>query len=69
MDVVVSFFVSSMSIFTLDQMKSLKNITLDGNTGHFDNVIDLAGSEGFGRQHQASIVLFVFPNEPGTSEA
>ena len=36
-------FVSSMSIITLDHMKSLKNSTLDGNTGHFDNVIDLAG--------------------------
>ena len=36
-------FVSSMSIITLDHMKSLKNITLDGNTGHFDEEIDLAG--------------------------
>ena len=35
-------------IVTLDDMKSLKNSTIDGNTGHFDNVIDLAGSEGFG---------------------
>ena len=41
-------FVSSKSIATLDHMKSLKYITLDGNTGHFDEVIDLAGSEGFG---------------------
>ena len=34
------------------------------NTGHFDNKIDLAGSEGLGHQsseHQASIVRFVFP--------
>ena len=44
----IDIFVSSMSIITLDHMKSLENSTLDGNTGHFDNVIDLVGSEGFG---------------------
>ena len=27
---------------------NLKSNTLDGNTGHFDEEIDLAGSEGFG---------------------
>ena len=46
-------FVSSKSIATLDHMKSLKYITLDGNTGHFDEEIDLAGSDT--EQHQASI--------------
>ena len=40
-------FVSSLSIFTLDHMKNLKINTLDGNTRHFDNELDLAGSEGF----------------------
>ena len=57
-------FVSSMGIITLDHMKSLKNITLDGNTGHFDEEIDLAGSEGFGHessQQQASEDRLVFP--------
>ena len=44
----IDIFVSSMSIITLDHMKSLENSTLDGNTGHSDNVIDLVGSEGFG---------------------
>ena len=39
----IDIFVSSISIDTLDHMKSLKNITLDGNTGHFDEEIDLAG--------------------------
>ena len=39
----IDIFVSSMSIATLDHMKSLMNITLDGNTGHFDEEIDLAG--------------------------
>ena len=28
-------------------MKKLKNNTFVGNTGHFDNEVDLAGSEGF----------------------
>ena len=40
-------FVSSLSIFTLDHMKNLENTTLDGNTGHFHEEIDLAGSECF----------------------
>ena len=36
----IDIFISSMSINTLDHMKSLKNITLDGNTGHFDEEVD-----------------------------
>ena len=40
-------FVSSTSIITFDHMKKLKNNTFVGNTGHFDNEVDLAGSEGF----------------------
>ena len=39
----IDIFVSSMSAITLDHMKKLKNNTLVGNTGHFDNEIDLAG--------------------------
>ena len=38
----IDIFVSSKSIATLDHVKSFKNITLDGNTGHFDEEIDLA---------------------------
>ena len=30
---------------TFDHMKKLKNNTFVGNTGHFDNEMDLAGSE------------------------
>ena len=40
-------FVSSTSIITFDHMKKLKNNTFVGNTAHFDNEINLAGSEGF----------------------
>ena len=41
----IDILVHSISIITLDHMKSLENSTLDGNPGHFDNVIDLVGSE------------------------
>ena len=50
-------FVSSMTvvseifnIITLDHMKSLKNITLDGNTGHFGRGDRLGLATGLGRQ-------------------
>ena len=36
----------NFNIITLDHMKKLKNNAFVGNTGHFDNEIDLAGSEG-----------------------
>ena len=45
-------------------MKMMKYGVLVGNTGHFDNEINLAGTGGLGhesRQHQASIDRFVFP--------
>ena len=54
---VINIFVSSLSIITLDHMKSLKNITLDGNTGHFDEEIDLAGSESFGDNIQPQLIF------------
>ena len=41
----IDIFVSSKSTITLDHMKKLKNNTFVGNTRHFDNEIDLAGSE------------------------
>ena len=45
----IDLFVSSTSHFnidTLDHMNKLKNTAFVGNTGHFDNRIDLPGSEG-----------------------
>ena len=53
----IDIFVSSMSIATLDHMKSLMNITLDGNTGHFDEEIDLAGSKGFGDNIKPQLIF------------
>ena len=41
----IVFFVSSMGIITLAHMKKLYEITLVGNTGHYDNeTVDFAGS-------------------------
>ena len=34
-----------MSFITLDHKKLLKNSTFVGNTRHFDNEVDFAGSE------------------------
>ena len=42
----IDIFVSPTGIITLDHMKKLNEITLVGNTGHFDNEIDFAGSGG-----------------------
>ena len=45
----IDIFVSSTGNFNIsifDHMKKLKNNALVGNTGHFDNEIDLAGWEG-----------------------
>ena len=55
----IDIFVSPTSIITLDHMDKLKNNTLVGNTkvGHFDNEIDLAGSEGVESTKVGSIVL------------
>ena len=44
-DIVVSS-TGNCNISTLDHLKKLKNNAFVGNTGHFDNEIDLAGSEG-----------------------
>ena len=50
----IEIFVSSTGNFTLilvlnisisDHMKKLKNVSLVGNTGYFDNKVDFAGSE------------------------
>ena len=46
----IDIFVSSLFFITLDQMKSLKNITLDENTGHFDEEIDLGWLTRLGRR-------------------
>ena len=40
----IVFFVSSTCVITLVHMKKLNEITLVGNTGHFDNEFDFAGS-------------------------
>ena len=42
----IDIFVSPTGIITLDHMRKLNDITLVGNTGHFDNEIDFAGSGG-----------------------
>ena len=42
----IDIFISSTSFITLDHKKLLKNSTFVGNTGHFDNEVDFAGSEG-----------------------
>ena len=34
-------------IITLAHLKKMKNNAIAGNIGHFDNVIDMAGLEGF----------------------
>ena len=44
----IDIFVSPTGTITLDhKKKKLKNNTFVGNTGHFGNEVDLAGSEGF----------------------
>ena len=47
----IDIFVSSTGVITLDHMRKLNDVTLVGNTEHFDNEIDFAGSE---LGHQAS---------------
>ena len=42
----IDIFVSPTGIITLDHLKKLKYNTHVGNTGHFDNEVDLACSEG-----------------------
>ena len=45
----IGIFVSStgnFNIIALDHMNKLKNIAFVGNSEHFDNEINLAGSEG-----------------------
>ena len=43
----IDIFVCPTCIITLDHMNKLKYNTFVGNTGHFDNEVDMAGSEGF----------------------
>ena len=46
---VVDIFASStgyLNVISLDHMKMIKNNAIVGSTGHFDNEIDLDGSEG-----------------------
>ena len=42
----IDIFVSPTGIITLDHLKNVKYNTFVGNTGHFDNEVDLACSEG-----------------------
>merc|ERR1711918_298090 len=37
----------NFNIITLEHMKKMKNNAIVGNTGHFDNEIDMEGLEGF----------------------
>ena len=41
----IVFFVSSTGVIALEHMKKLNEITFVGNIGHFDNEIDVPGSE------------------------
>ena len=43
----IDIFVSSTGVITLDHMRKFNDITLVGNTEHFDNEIDFAGSTLF----------------------
>ena len=43
----IDIFVSPTSLFTLDHKKKLKKTTFVGNTGHFDDEFDFAGTKGF----------------------
>ena len=42
----IDIFVSSTGTITLDHKTKLKNNTFVGNTGHYDNEFDFAGTEG-----------------------
>ena len=45
----IDIFASSTGSFntiTLDYMKKMRNNAIVGNIGHFDDEVDLAGSEG-----------------------
>ena len=46
------------NISTLDHRKMTKNSALVGNTGHFDNEIDLVGSEGLDIKPQKIVSSF-----------
>ena len=48
----IDIFISSTSFITSDHKKLLKNSTFVGNTEHFDNEVDFAGSEGLDTKPQ-----------------
>ena len=54
----IDLFVSSTSIVTLDHKKKLKNNAFVGNTGHFDNEIDFAGTKGLDIKPQNIVSSF-----------
>ena len=66
----IVFFVSSRGVITLDHMKKLNEITLVGNTGHFDNEIDFAGSGGSNSSRRSVDILGTrfagIPSVPGS---
>ena len=64
-------FVSStgnFNIITLEHMKKMKNNSIVGNIGHFDNDIDTAGFEGLPgtkcENIKPQVDRFVFPDDP-----
>ena len=54
----IDIFISSTSFITLDHKKLLKNSTFVGNTRHFDNEVDFAGSEGLDIKPQKFAPVF-----------
>ena len=63
--VVTSVVLSVSNVCSFNITKVMKYGVFVGNTGHFDNEINLAGSGGLGhecRRLQASIDRFVFPS-------
>merc|ERR1712100_790319 len=68
----VDIFISStgnFKIIALDHMKNMKNNAIVGNTGHFDNEIDMAGLEGMEgikvENIKPQVDRFVFPDGHG----
>merc|ERR1712080_454135 len=59
----------NFNIITLEHMKKMKNNAIVGNTGHFDNEIDMAGLEGMAgikvENIKPQVDRFVFPDGHG----
>merc|ERR1712177_175724 len=59
----------NFDIITLEHMKKMKKNDIDGNIGHFDNEIDMAGLEGFEgikvENIKPQVDRFVFPDGHG----